>query len=331
MFFAESNNLINNAPADEQDVIKMDRAIARVYAPTLAGWVDEALLLRWTNLPLSRLQNLIRRFEQQMIVQRYKPVQCICGFVYDPEDSICPDCGTTINQATFVQENRFRVIRQPNKPTFDPATAKEPFDVFLSYRHGEAAQLGADLYYALLAKGLRVFLDDGNIPPGVSFEKVFLGAASKTPHFVCLASPFYFNSTYCKTELAHALREGRNLIPVPVDGSWTPPNDMPWLTRVHTANVGGSGQGLSTNLETYLLTQVQQKSPPINHDFHLEACVYLLEQLGDTELTRLIARLTWLRRIAIKGMSTDDLTLAIQREIGNNTTHLQELCTALAP
>ncbi len=230
-----------------------------------------------------------------------------------------------------VPEGDSMTDRASENIVFNPNQATEPYDIFLSYRHGEADQLTKDLYDTLRAVGQRVFLDNSEIPPGVSFENVFLPAASQATHFICLATHSYFNSDYCRREVAHSLRAGRNFIPVPVDGNWPEVKSMPWLVRIHKADVRGSGQGLSENLKSYLLAQIQQSPAPRNHEFHVDACIYLLQELGETEKTRIINRLDWLRNIPNRGMSSEDMISAIQREVGGNTTRIQELCTALAP
>src|SRR5262249_12736355 len=141
----------------------------------------------------------------------------------------------------------------------------------------------------------------------------------------------YFDSTYCKAELAHALRMARNVLPVPVGGGFQPPNDMPWLNQMNPSPIVGGGQGLSKELEDYLLPIVTQSTAPMNYNHRLDACIYLLQQMGRNELLSRFATSNWLSDIINQGTGPANWMVSIRQEIGNNATRLNELCSALAP
>ncbi len=331
MYYSESDNLITSSPSDRNDIVLMDRAIARSYAPSGRGWLDDAAFQIRTGLDARRLAGLIRRYERLNVVDRHEPSECPHGHIFDPGATECPDCHEPASNARLSGLTRYWVLKQPQEPLFDPTTARRPFNVFISYRHGETGQLAADLYYGLVSRNLNVFLDSSIIPPGVSFERIFLPVASDTSHFVFLASDSYFDSTYCKAELAHALRTARNVIPVPIGGNFHPPNDMPWLNQMNPCLIIGDGQCLSKELEDYLLPVVTQNPAPTNCDHRLNACIYLLQQMGRNELLSRFATSNWLSDIINQGTGPQHWIVAIRQEVGNNTTRLNELCSTLAP
>ena len=271
MYYSESDILITNTSSDKNDLLLMDRAIARSYGASGHGWLDNAVLEIRTKLDAGRVNNLIRRYERLNVVSRFEPLECSNGHTFEPDESECPDCQASAIDAIPSGLIRYRVLKQPQEPLFDLGIAKGPFQVFISYRHGDTKHLAADTYYALKARNLNVFLDSGLISPGADFEKVFLPAASETPHFLSLISPTYFDSDYCKAELAHALRSAKNVIPVLVGGNFTSPNDMPWLNKINPSPVTGNGQGLSRELEDFLLPIVQQSPAPANYNHRLDA------------------------------------------------------------
>jgi len=331
MYYNESDTLITNSPSDKNDLILMDRAIARSYAPSGYGWLDDASLQVRTKLDAGRLNNLVGRYELLNVVHRYEPLQCSHGHLFDPGETECPDCQDPATNASLSGLIRYRVLKQPQEPLFDPTTARGPFHVFISYRHGETKRLAADLYYAFTARNMNVFLDNSIIPPGADFEKVFLPAASETAHLIFLASSTYFDSTYCKAELAHALRSAKNVIPVPIGGYFHPPNDMPWLNQMNTGPLIGDGHGLSKDLEDFLLPIVGQSPAPPNYNHRLNACIYLLQQMGRNDLLSRFATSNWLSDIINQGTGPANWMVSIRQEVGNNTTRLNELCSALAP
>jgi len=335
MYYSVSDRLISRHPGDQNDLIAMDRAIARSYASDGHAWIDDGILTLRTGLPRARVRSLARRYVNGAILESYTPVQCPlpCEELYDPLEETCPACDKPATDANPTSQERYRVISQPSEPVFDPSTASGPFTVFISYRHGDTTRLAADLYYSLTKHGIRVFLDDGHIPLGVNFERVFLPAASETPFFISLVSPRYFESDYCKREIAHALRAARSVILAEVGTrlSNVIPVEMPWLARLNPSPKKGNSEGLSGELEEFLLSQVKRRSEaPRVYDFQLDACRFLLSRLGPVPLTRLINSLGWLDRINTHA-SLDEQVQSVIREVQTDTTKLLELSAALRP
>lgn len=335
MYYSASKALINNHPGDQNDLIAMDRAIARAYACSGRAWLDDGILTLRTGLSRSRVKNLAQRYVRKRILEAYTPVECAppCGEVYEPTEEQCPACGLPISEATPSTTERYRVAGKPTTPLFDPVNAVGPFTAFISYRHGDTAQLASDLYFALTARGVRVFLDSGHIPLGVDFERVFLGAASEASYFLALVGPKYFDSHYCKREIAHALRSARNVVLIEVGSRLSSiiPGDMPWLARLNPSSIKGNTDGLSRELETLVVDQVTRKpvAPPV-HDFQLDACSFLLSRLGSGQLTQVINRLRWLNRINTRA-DLDEQVQSVLREAQSDTTKVRELCAALRP
>ncbi len=333
MYYSTSAKLISSYPGDQRDLIAMDRAIARSYVRGGSGWLDDGVLALRTGLPRARVNNLARRYVRQAVLEMYTPVQCPppCEEIYDPAEDQCPECHTPSSEASPNPQERYRVIGQPSQPMFDPETATGSFQAFISYRHNQASQLATDLYYALSALGVRVFLDSGQLPPGVDAERVFYRVASEAPYFLCLASARYFDSEYCKREIAHAFRSAQNVLLIDT-GMSSYPRDMPWLSaRPNQVPIKGDGAGLSAELEGYLVRQVtQQPTARSIHDFRSDACAFLLAKLGTGDLISVVNSLSWLRRININ-TNLDIVVKLILDEIGIDTTRLQELCAALGP
>ena len=164
--------------------------------------------------------------------------------------------------------------------------------MFISYRHADCSVLAADIYYSLLADGYLVFLDDSGIAVGADSEKVYLSAASKAEYFIALISENYFQSDFCKKEIAHAARCGGRLVRVNVPTFPAAPNDMPWIDSPNWSKQQGQPNGLDSTLEETLLSVVQIKpSTDTIVDLRKEACQFLMEQLSFGELDRLWNRL----------------------------------------
>lgn len=176
-------------------------------------------------------------------------------------------------------------------------------------------------------------MDNGQIPNGLNFERIFTQAASTTKRLIVLASPSYFESPYCKLEIAHALRGGNQVILVQVGTRFANiiPADMPWLTTLNPAQVDGAAAGLTPQFDDYIKKQVNPAVPPhSDYAFRLNACTYLLERLGDADLQQVINRNDWLLRSNMSG-GLDSIIQVIRREAGANSTRIQQLCTSLRP
>jgi hypothetical protein len=201
--------------------------------------------------------------------------------------------------------------------------------VFISYRHADCEPLAADIYYSLLAEGQSVFLDDGRIAVGADAEQTFLRAASHTEYFIALISKNYFQSDFCKREIAHAARCRRRLIRVNIPPVPPVPSDMPWIDGPNWSKQQGIANGLELGLEESLLSAVRiPSSVETIADLRREACQFLMEQLSPGELDRLWNRLPWMRDFS-PGNARHQNIGSILREV--TTQRLPVLCNALAP
>src|SRR4051794_16937248 len=90
------------------------------------------------------------------------------------------------------------------------ASPDPPYDIFLSYSHDESEWVKSSLYDRLLQYQLketgrrpRIFLD--NSPDGIRVGQNWMGtigsAIERSPRFVAVYSPGYFNSPVCMFEL----------------------------------------------------------------------------------------------------------------------------------
>jgi hypothetical protein len=99
------------------------------------------------------------------------------------------------------------------------------YEVFLSYaRHPNQAPFVREVFFPCLEENLkevlqgsaevRVFrdFDFQSIPPGCDWVKRLTDALSRSIVFVPIFTHQYFDSPYCREELAVALRKGTNLV-----------------------------------------------------------------------------------------------------------------------
>jgi hypothetical protein len=222
-----------------------------------------------------------------------------------------------------------RILRQPAKPAYDPHALSDTPDVFISYRHTDGEILATDIYYALLADGQSVFLDDGQIPVGANAEQTYLKAASHAAYFIALVSNTYFQSEFCKREIAHAARCMRRLIRINIPPIPSAPNDMPWIESPNWSRQQGSIHGLDPALEEALLAAVQLPSSTATMaDLRKEACQFLLEQLSLGDIERLWNRLPWMTDFSPVNAKHRNIGLILRE---TTAQRLPVLCNALAP
>jgi len=201
--------------------------------------------------------------------------------------------------------------------------------VFISYRHADCEVLVADIYYALLADGQSVFLDDGQIPVGADAEQTYLRAASHAEYFIALVSNNYFQSDFCKKEIAHAARCRRRLIRVNTPPIPSVPNDMPWIDSPNWNRQQGNASGLDPALEEALLAAVQLPSSVVTiADLRKEACQFLMDQLSLGEVERLWNRLPWMTDFSPGNAKHQNIGLILREATAQR---LPVLCNALAP
>lgn len=328
MYFAESSHLISQNVSDKDAVKALDREIAHAYSPGRQGFTELPLLRNRTHIRQPDVVRLMSAYERLGVVEAYSQVQCPCGERYDGREAECADCGEEVANATPTGVTCYAVLRQPQEPTYDPSAMPGSPDVFVSYRHADSAKLAADIYYSLQAEGRSVFLDNGNIPVGANAEQVFLRSASRAPYFIALVSENYFESPYCKKEIAHAARARRRLIRVNVAPCPPAPSDMPWVDTPNWNSQPGEAGGLSPALEGSLLTAVRTPASANVADLREPACQYLLEQMSANDLSGIWNRLTWMRDIT-PALSKNDKIRQILQEL--TPTRLPELCGALSP
>lgn len=329
MYYEESSKLIKNCPLD-RDVFKMlDRELAHAYAPDGHGYIELPILCHSTRLSKTAVENLIGYYESAEVVCRYIKVSCPCGLEYDPNDGSCVDCGLPVTDASPNGETCFRILMQPSSPVYDTTSQPTVPKVFISYRHSDCSILAADIYYSLLADRHSVFLDDGSIAVGADSEKVYLSAASNAEYFIALVSENYFQSDFCKKEIAHAARCRQRLIRVNVPPSPSAPSDMPWIDSPNWSKQQGQPSGLDNTLEETLLSAVQIKpSTDTITDLQKEACQFLMEQLSAGELDKLWNRLPWMSDFRPGNSKYQNIGQILQEA---TTQRIPTLCNALAP
>jgi hypothetical protein len=329
MYFEESKRLISQSPIDKDALKCLDRELAHIYTPGGVGWTDMGLLCHKTGKLTTEVRNLMDRYEACGVVTRYNAVICPCGETYDPKDGACMDCSLPVSAARSTGEIRYQVLAQPQEPAYDPASQPALPKAFISYRHSDCSVLAADIYYSLWAEGHPVFLDDGSIAPGADAGNTFLIAASRADYFVALVSEGYFESQFCKREIAHALRCRRRMIRINVPPVPPAPSDMPWFDNVNWMNEQGSAEGLAGTVERSLLSAIQiPYSASSVSDQRRQACGFLMEQLSVIELDRLRNRLSWMSDVDFTGSKHQKIALVLQE---TTEQRLDELCRALAP
>jgi len=329
MYYEESLTLIKQSPLDKDALNMLDRELAHAYAPDGHGYVELPLLCHNTRLSKVAVEHLLGCYESAGIVGSYAQVTCHCGLEYDPRDGSCMDCGRPVTDASPNGVTCYRILMRPTAPAYDPASQPTAPKVFISYRHSDCSVLAADIYYSLLADGHSVFLDDGSIPVGADSGQVYLRAASNAEYFIALVSENYFQSDFCKKEIAHAARCQQRLIRVNVPPVPAAPSDMPWIDSPNWNKQQGSPSGLDTALEQSLLSAVQiQPSAATIADLRKEACQFLMSQLSPSELVGLWNRLLWMTDLTPTGSKQENIRLILQETTGQR---LPVLCNALAP
>ena len=328
MYYEESSKLIKAHPLDKNAFKILDRELAHAYAPDRHGYTELPLLCHSTRLSKTVAENLIGYYESAGVVSRYVKVSCPCGLEYDPNEGSCVDCGLPVTDASPDEETCYRIVMQPSSPVYDRVAQPTAPKVFISYRHADCSILASDIYYSLLTDGHLVFLDNGSIAVGADSEKVYLNAASKADYFIALISENYFQSDFCKKEIAHAARCGGRLVRVNVPPFPAAPNDMPWIDSPNWSKQQGQPNGLDCTLEEALLSVVQIKpSADTIADLRKEACQFLMEQLSFGELDRLWNRLPWMSDFRPGDSKPQNIGKILQEVTSQK---LPILCNALA-
>ncbi len=115
------------------------------------------------------------------------------------------------------------------------------YDAFISYRH-KGGKFAAQAIRASLQahRGLNVFVDVNEVRPG-PFDEALLGKIEAAPNFILVLSEDSLErcqneGDWLRREIVHALKHGRHIIPVLIDGFEMPkaellPADIRELTR----------------------------------------------------------------------------------------------------
>lgn len=328
MYYAESEAFIQLDPTRHRAIETLDREIAHAYHPSGLGRVERPLLRKRTELDDLTLGDLLAEYERLGVVQVLEQWDDARGHAHDPEEEVCAECGAGraegVPGLTIV-----RVVRQPRLPAFHAAQPENP-DVFLSYRRAEAGTLAADIYYLLRRRGIRVFLDRGDIAAGAHPELEYLQAASAAPTFIALVSKTYLRSLPCTFELAHAARAGNRLLRVNVPPVAPTPPDLVWFNQPSWVAQQGASGGLSHELANTLLEHVRLPRGQNVMDLRLDACRYLLENMSRPELEAVVRRLPYMRGYSYSGVAN---TNQIVNDVYSLTTdkYVPALCDVLAP
>lgn len=116
-------------------------------------------------------------------------------------------------------------IVNPDSASEDPA-----YDVFISYRRGDASSSARLIRGELRSFHLRVFLDVDDLRAGY-FDEALLRHIENTPNFVVILSPGSLarcadENDWFRQEVAHALKTGKNIVPILMPGFEFPPKEL---------------------------------------------------------------------------------------------------------
>lgn len=330
MYYKESLILFKQRPLDKDTIIALDREFAHAYNPDGTGHVDASLLTTRILAESSAIGDLAREYQQSGVVREFRQMRCTqCGEKNYDEDPSCKYCGCSLSPAKPAGPMCYNVLKQPAQPAFDPSRQPTRPEAFISYKHSDTSQLAADTFYSLIAHGHSVFLDSGEILPGVDPQTVFLQAASSAKVFIMLVSQDYFSSPYCRKEVAHASRSGARLVRVNVGPIPAPPAELPWIDGPQWLDEKGWKDGLSMELEASILKVLDlgdhAASPA---DYRREGCLYLLEQMSLNDLTRIRTRLTYMQEIRPPSSKADVIDEIMRETTGGR---MGILCNVLSP
>lgn len=329
MYYAESEAFIERNPTLREAIELLDRGIAHAYHASGRGRVDRALLRSRSRLEPITLDDLLDGYARQGVVQVMEQWQDEAGHTHDADDDACDECGAQRADGA-PGPTVVRVLRQPRLPAFDVDQQPADPDVFLSYRRAEAGTLATDLYYFLRGRGIKVFLDRGDIPAGAHPDVAYLRAASAAPNFIALISRSYFESLPCTFELAHAARAGNRLLRVNVPPTAPTPPPLVWFDQPNWVAEQGAASGLSPELGNALLEVARLPKGKDVMDVRRDACRYLLEEKSRAELMEVLARLPWMREFDFSAVANTRLIVnAIHTETSDN--NLPTLCAILRP
>ncbi|GLJ25363.1 hypothetical protein SUGI_0485650 [Cryptomeria japonica] len=118
--------------------------------------------------------------------------------------------------------NAFHGLAPPFPPSSASTSAtsasplqKSPCDIFINHRGPDVKhKLARDIYNALYAMGLKVFLDSQDLQSGDFFPTELQHAMSTAALHIAIFSPTYAKSPWCLAELSFILKTGTPIIPI---------------------------------------------------------------------------------------------------------------------
>lgn len=113
---------------------------------------------------------------------------------------------TSVQRARPKAKPAARARRAAGKPR---AVELKPA-IFISYRHSDpSAQIAGKLYEALLPAaetwGADLFMDQHALEPADLFDSKIIAGLDRTTHFIALLNNSYWNSDYCRKEIARVI------------------------------------------------------------------------------------------------------------------------------
>lgn len=87
-------------------------------------------------------------------------------------------------------------------------------DAFISYGRADSKTFVLKLHQRLLEQGIKVWLDQNDIPLAVDYQNQIDDGIEKTDNFLFIISPHSVNSPYCLKEIAMAIRCNKRIIPL---------------------------------------------------------------------------------------------------------------------
>lgn len=328
MYYSASSHLINRGISTET-ACAIDRTLARAHHGSEEGFIELSRLASAAGIPAGDLAVLMTAYVDAGVAVVRLQVQCTaCLEVSDADEKECPSCGEPRGELDRGDEC-YRVVARPLQPCFDPDRQPLQPDAFLSYRDAACGTLASDLYYSLEEAGRRVFLDRADVPPGSNAELLFLRAASAAPHFIALVSPSYFDSQFCRKELAHAARTGARILRVNLQPVAAPPPAMPWIQGLSWVRSPASAEGLGRDLVREIDAALRSPAGPDTvADLRKEGCSYLLGVLTRAQLVAVWNCVGYMDRHEVP----ESLNEAVRMLLGETSeSRLNMLCAALAP
>jgi CHASE2 domain-containing sensor protein len=87
-------------------------------------------------------------------------------------------------------------------------------DVFISYGRIDSKTFALKLHQRLLERGIKVWIDQNDIPLAVDYQNQINDGIEKANNFLFIISPHSVNSPYCTKEIAMAIRYHKRIIPL---------------------------------------------------------------------------------------------------------------------